>query len=152
MTATMLPISKLTYAARLDRLKAEKPLQAICNKCGTLSITFYAGCCWLCCHANNPTFGTSDFRRKGQESSESKMEEKLKLETWIGRDVEFRATVSPFSRFERGVVVRVVKGLKGGMHFCVRSHSTGKQCYRRPDQVRIAPEVEEDASVLQQTA
>jgi len=148
---TILPISKRTYAVRLDRLKQEQPLQAICNKCGTLSVPFYAGCCWLCCHADNPTFGTSDFRKGTKEDAEAKAETKVKLESWVGRDVEFRSTVSPLSTFERGVVMRVANGLKNGPQFCVRSHDTGKQYYRRPDQVRLARQTE-DADVLQPTA
>lgn len=148
---TVLPISKSTYTARLDRLKQEQPLQSICNKCGTLSVPFYAGCCWLCCHADNPTFGTSDFRKGTKEDAEAKAETKVKLESWVGRDVEFRSTVSPLSTFERGVVVRVAKGFKTGKQLCVRSHETGKECYRRLDQVRLVTRTEE-ASVLQQTA
>lgn len=148
---TVLPISKLTYAARLERLKQDQPLQAICNKCGTLAVPFYAGCCWLCCHADNPTFGTSDFRKGTKKGAEAKAENKLKLEAWVGHDVEFRSTVSPFSSFKRGVVVRVAKGFKTGKQLCVRSHETGKECYRRLDQVRLVTRTE-DANVLQQTA
>lgn len=148
---TVLPISKSTYTARLDRLKQEQPLRSICNKCGTLSVPFYAGCCWLCCHADNPTFGTSDFRKGTKEDAEVRAETRVKLESWVGRDVEFRSTVSPLSPFERGVVMRVANGLKNGPQFCVRSHDTGKQCYRRPDQVRLARQTE-DADVLQPTA
>ena len=148
---TILPISKLTYAARLERLKQEQPLQSICNKCGTLSVPFYAGCCWLCCHADNPTFGTSDFRKGTKKSAAAKAENKIDLEAWVGRDVEFRTNTSTTSPCQRGVVVRVAKGFKTGKQLCVRSHETGKECYRRLDQVRLVAQTE-DANVLQQTA
>lgn len=151
MTTTILPISKPTYAARLGRLKEQKPLQAICNKCGMLSISFYAGRCWLCCHADNPTFGTSNFRKCELASSERMAEARSKLEQWIGREVEFQPNDSPNSPSERGTVMQVTQGLKNGLRFRIQSSVTGKQCYRQPDQVRLAKQTEA-ADVLQPTA
>lgn len=149
---TVMPISKSTYEKCVTQLATGDSPELPCRKCGELVTPFYAECCWFCCHAGNPGFGTYGFlKTQGQQALQQAAEDKAKLEAWVGRDVEFRtnATVAA-SPFERGVVLKVADGQKIGLRFYIRSRVTGKQFLRQPEHVRLANT--EAADVLQPTA
>ena len=149
---TVMPISETAYAACVERLEAEQPEESTCLKCGMVAVPFFSGCCWLCCHADNPRFGLYTPRvNEVKEAMERRENALQKMKAWVGREVIFRTnTTMVTSTYERGVVLKITDGLKSGMRFCIRSHVTGKQCYRQIGYVKLVKT--EDADVLQPTA